>query len=456
MTTTATGIGETKGIHEVTEGAECEASCKASCKEAPERAGAGESSGARVDACRATRGGAGIVFNTFHGARDVSGQPRRAASWAHFVGGLRRVLAAEAPSKGELPAIGPFVLRPGERRADAAVEAVTLLALDVDDLPAAELPTLLEKLAPLAAAAHSSPSDGGPGAPKRKLRVYALPSRPIAPSECRRTRSGLASLLGVNIDRAALNPSRIFYVGRLSGTAERECWAFDGDPVDVDALLESAPADDSSAGATPAAHGPPLSAPPDAEELASRCPLGRWLLARGYVLGVRVLARGPAVRIVCPNGHRHRELGRTGSDDRTAVYLPPRAAGSVGAIACHRTACSTIGDGWLSFADDDELRAVGVRVVRVRDVYTYHDATERVRIGVRLVDTEDLRERYFRASQGTVACDALFRAAHLRDDDDPVRLRGAFVGAVLDDEGNVSRIVTIEPPPPAALLGAAE
>jgi hypothetical protein len=186
-------------------------------------------------------------------------------------------------------------------------------------------------------------------------------------------------------------------------------------------------------------------------EVASRSILGRLLLARGHVLGVRPLASGPALRVICPNASQHRTHATSKSTDDTAILLPHTGLGS---IRCMRTSCRDLGDTWLASFEDDELTAVGVHLLRVRDIYRGNvDAARRERIGVRLVGT-DLSERYLRVSVGTGAYAALLAAVHAEHTDE-IRI-GAWIGATLDEDGRISRTYAVEEPPLAAMLEAAE
>jgi hypothetical protein len=326
---------------------------------------------------------------------------------------------------------------PGERREDAGVADVTLLALDVDALPAPELPALLAKLDGRAAVIHTSPSDGGSGALLRKLRIYALPSRPMAPAECRHARLAFAAGLGVQCDRSALNPSRILFVGRPTGTPARELWAFEGEAFDVDALLASAPLETASQAPTRATSN---ELPSSAIELARGTVLGRALIARGAVRGVRELERGPAVVITCPNASAHDRHGARTTDE-SALYLPPTRGGA-GTVSCVRSACAGITD-WLPWFEDHELTEAGLILARVTDVHLGNvDLSGRPRLCAVLEGTPP-SARYLRCSKDTPAWRALLAAAHT---DDPKRIAGAWLGVTLDESGRVDRVYTVAEP----------
>lgn len=386
-----------------------------------------------------------ICFTTFGGARDNEGLRRTARSWRHFVGGLRQILDSTAPSKTDLFAIGPFELGDGATRSDAAVQAVTLVALDVDGLPASELPGLLDRLQPFAAVVHTSPSDGGSEASTRKLRVYAEPSRPIAPYECRAVRLGFAQRLRVTVDRVTLNPSRVYFAGRITGTPERELWAFGRAPVDVDELIASVPEEISPQPPTGGA-SPPIESV-DVREIASACPIGRALLGRKAIVSVRRLdrsqGRSMGLVITCPNAKNHDTHGARDTD-RTALYLPPSRGGALGAICCVRTACAGIRH-WLPYFDDHELTDAGIILCRVRNVFAPNrDAKGRSRCALNL-DGFDLKPRYLRVSEGTGVRAALLDALHTDEID--THVVGRWIGITEDAPGRIDRIYVVEAAP---------
>ena len=137
--------------------------------------------------------------------------------------------------KRALVAIAPHVLREGATRSVANVERVTLLVLDVD---AGEPAAVAERLRAhgWAGLVYASPSDT-PEA--RRFRVVSPIAEPIPPDACAGTRVAFAEALGLAPGcgvEACLDPSRIFFMGRLHGTPERETINVAGSPVDAASL----------------------------------------------------------------------------------------------------------------------------------------------------------------------------------------------------------------------------
>lgn len=134
------------------------------------------------------------------------------------------LIEAEAPTKTGLFSIGPYRLRPGTRRGNANVEAVTLVALDVDRCDLSALESALDVL-DIPALVYGSPSDDPDGpTDRRRVRVLVQPSREIRPDECARVRVALANAVGLRPDcgvMEALDPARLFFCGRVEGTPPR-------------------------------------------------------------------------------------------------------------------------------------------------------------------------------------------------------------------------------------------
>lgn len=181
-------------------------------------------------------------WTIYVGAKDTTPALCEALTWAEICAAIAEMVERPAPNKAAMLAVGPYRLRDGTTRAAANVEAVTLLALDVDsDLP--DVNALLDRIraAGVAAIVHTSPSDAGPGKPTRKVRVYLRPDRPMAPAEARAVRVAVARELGVALDATTSNADRIYYAGVLEGTSPREVWPIEGDDVPVDAALADTP-----------------------------------------------------------------------------------------------------------------------------------------------------------------------------------------------------------------------
>jgi len=165
-------------------------------------------------------------------------------TWTQFCRDLTEALADEWPSKpvpnkpraDDMTAIGPYRLREGARRSNMNVKSMAaLIALDCDHVP--DVGDLVDSLTWLGVASyvHTSPSDPNPDG-TRRVRIYVL-SEPHSPDQCWRARRALAKLLGVEPDSQTKDPSRILFVGKLSGTPDREWWATEGTPLTLDVLF---------------------------------------------------------------------------------------------------------------------------------------------------------------------------------------------------------------------------
>lgn len=172
-----------------------------------------------------------ITLTLYRGAR--SARPYRSDDFGDFgelADALEDLAQVEAAEKVDLFAIGPYRLRPKSTRADRNVEAVTLLALDVDCCDADALAERLEDL-DVPAILYGSPSDNEDLTDARRVRVLAEIDRELSPDECKPARLAFAEALalepGCGVE-GALDPSRIFFCGRLEGTPPRAFMRFGG------------------------------------------------------------------------------------------------------------------------------------------------------------------------------------------------------------------------------------
>jgi putative DNA primase/helicase len=142
--------------------------------------------------------------------------------------GARKSAMAEA--KKSLPAFGPHLLE-GSRAKDN-VRAITLLVWDLDGVPCEAWTSALAKLQSEggAFAAYGSPSDDASAA-TRKVRLVLPLTGALDPDEADRLREAIGLYLGIEHDEKARDASRIFFVGRLEGTPDRESWHRDGTPI---------------------------------------------------------------------------------------------------------------------------------------------------------------------------------------------------------------------------------
>lgn len=151
-------------------------------------------------------------------------------SWWEVIDALADALDTEADSKVDLLAIAPHRLREPYRSNDN-VEAVTLIALDLDGV---DLDAVLEALRLMRVDyfVYTSPSDDPAGpSDQRRARVLVRTHRELTVDECAPARVALAHSLGLGPHcgvREALDPARVFFIGRLTGTPPRQWWAFNG------------------------------------------------------------------------------------------------------------------------------------------------------------------------------------------------------------------------------------
>jgi hypothetical protein len=192
-----------------------------------------------LNVARNTTGSSLISVALYHGAK--ANTPTRVDEmlWSELVACLTEAVEDENAEKTNLLAWSPVSFRGIQRRADKNIAAVHALVLDVDaTASAAEVKDALER-ASLAAMIYTSPSDPGDGT---RFRVVAPTTRPMTAEECGRARVAFADAIG--LDPACgvaktLDPSRIFFVGRVTSTEPRSYWVGEGAPVDVDALLSA-------------------------------------------------------------------------------------------------------------------------------------------------------------------------------------------------------------------------
>jgi hypothetical protein len=145
-------------------------------------------------------------------------------TWPELCDEIEAMAEIEYPDKLSMLAIGPHRLRVPYRKLEN-VEAVTLLVIDVDRVD--DLDALLERAESLAPVlVYASPSDT-PEA--RRVRVLAPVSRELAPDECARARFAFAELMGLAPGagvEGCKDAAKLFFVGRLAGTAPRDVWRF--------------------------------------------------------------------------------------------------------------------------------------------------------------------------------------------------------------------------------------
>jgi hypothetical protein len=173
----------------------------------------------------------------YRGARNpVPLRTDQFATWDEYVDALHDIVSDTAADKTALLAIGPHRLRT-PYRARENVAAATCLAIDVDKCDLKALAARID----CAAIVYGSPSDEASGpSDARRVRVLAPVSREMTPDECGPARLAFAERLGLAPGcgvESCLDAARLYFIGRIEGTPEREWRTWDGAAVDVDALL---------------------------------------------------------------------------------------------------------------------------------------------------------------------------------------------------------------------------
>jgi hypothetical protein len=191
---------------------------------------------ARVCPPSAMRGGyfglrlrCGIVHVTiYRGAKAPEPLAQDDLPWPELCDEIEAMAEIEYDDKLAMLAIGPHRLTTPYRNL-ANVAEVTLLVIDVDRCDPEAVAERLREIE-IDALMYASPSDDPDGpADARRVRVLAPVSRPMTKEECGRARFTFAEALGLGPGQGvegAPDASRLFFVGRLAGTAPRQIWRF--------------------------------------------------------------------------------------------------------------------------------------------------------------------------------------------------------------------------------------
>ncbi len=158
-------------------------------------------------------------------------------SWREFVARLRKAEPSATP-KRDLGLWSPASFREGYRNKDN-VESVCLLTLDVDEDPVPSSAQLRDVLDGLQAVAHSSSS-----ATRLfpRWRVGIALSRPVTGEEYKKIWSTFTSALPFKVGQQAKDPARAWYLPRQGPDDYYELFETSGTAIDVDYLLDQAPA----------------------------------------------------------------------------------------------------------------------------------------------------------------------------------------------------------------------
>lgn len=179
-----------------------------------------------------------ITVTAFAGSKAPQGKPLVYSTWPEFAAEIANMARTSiAPVRDQLVAFAPCHFASNYRNGANAF-ASTAAVIDCDKLTHERYASILHQLerARLDAVVYTSPSDGAePGI--RRCRVIVRTDRPIAPSESRLLRRGLANDLEVAGDPSCEgDAARLFFIGRIAGTPPREVHTFSGGrslPVDL-------------------------------------------------------------------------------------------------------------------------------------------------------------------------------------------------------------------------------
>lgn len=133
--------------------------------------------------------------------------------------------------------------RPGHRRGNSGVTALTAMVLDLDHVTPDELADAMSWLADYSGATYSSFSDRLRDCVDRCARLVVLLTRPVTPAEARVLRPAILREVGVPTDEHTADPARVWYAPACPpATASGAFIAYSsGARLDPDLLLARAP-----------------------------------------------------------------------------------------------------------------------------------------------------------------------------------------------------------------------
>lgn len=176
-----------------------------------------------------------IGLTYFPRLRDAQGQRVR-CSWPALVERLQT--ARVVSDKHDAPGLS-LATYEGDRRALARVEAVYAVGLDLDD--GVDWDELLGRFGGGATFLHTTWSS----TPECiRARVFLLLSRPVTADEYRRVYASIVSVCedaGLVVDRAASDPSRLWFLPSIPPGGAYRYSVGVGGPVDVEAMLAKVP-----------------------------------------------------------------------------------------------------------------------------------------------------------------------------------------------------------------------
>lgn len=182
-----------------------------------------------------------MLVTIYAGARSPEPIAQDDLTWPELCDEIESMAAIEYPDKLSMLAIGPHRLHASDRRTAVErsgkppaagayrhlsnVAEVTLLVIDVDRVD--DLAGMLERAEALAPVlVYESPSSTPDAV---RVRVLAPVTRPMTVEECAAARYAFAEALGLAPGagvEGARDAAKLFFVGRIAGTAPRQVWRF--------------------------------------------------------------------------------------------------------------------------------------------------------------------------------------------------------------------------------------
>lgn len=264
-----------------------------------------------------------MIVSFFANARDAEPKPLE-TTWPEFANLLHSwsVDRAEtdcAPCAGKTcaakvagMAFSPVEFAEDQSRGLAGARFVHLFAGDLDHLTRAQVATVAETLAGLAHVVYSTHNHLREGEDDACLRVVIPLSRPVPAADWRRFWLAFAEVSGLPLDRVAKSSAQLLFLPSRPRGAAHVFELGEGEPLDVDAVMEHA--------------GPPESVPPPSPRAtASGDPDGTTTIDADA--RAALISAGKLARTLTPHG----TYGSSGVGRRMTLYNTGRLIGGLAA-----------------------------------------------------------------------------------------------------------------------------
>lgn len=266
-----------------------------------------------------------MIVTFFRGARDATPSPIE-TTWPDFANLLKSwseeraeqdclpCAGKECPSKLAGMAFSPCRYADGATRGKASVLDVHAFAGDLDHLTREQVATAREALSGLAHALYSTHNHLRGGEDDWCLRVVIPLSRPVPAADWRRFWLAFAELSGLPLDKVVKSTASLLFMPSRPRGAAHVLEIAEGDPLDVDAVLEHA---------APAESAPPPSPREDVlRDLGGIAPTEIDADARKTLISL-----GKIARTLAPGG----AYGPQGVGRRMTLYNAGRLIGGLAA-----------------------------------------------------------------------------------------------------------------------------